>query len=52
MTELNPAMAPSLTNGLSQASPGPAASTPTAIGSGTDNSVYFTIPVKTRATMI
>ena len=50
MTLLRPAIAPILTIGRSQASPGPAALMPTAIGSGTLSSVYLTIPVSTRAT--
>ena len=43
-------MAPILMNGRSQARPGPAALMPTAIGSGTFSSVYFTIPVRTSDT--
>ena len=52
MTDESPAMAPILTIGRSHARPGPAALMPTAIGSGTFSSVYFTMPVSTIATVM
>ncbi len=50
MTDESPAMAPIFTTGRSQASAGPAALMPTAIGSGTLSLVYLTMPVRTSAT--
>ena len=48
MTDERPAMAPILTTGRSQASPGPAALMPTAIGSGTLSWVYRTAGQRQR----